>query len=440
MNDSHRATLARGPRTPVTCTRDGRPRRPWRGAAAAVAALLAAGVAVWGSRRQPQADTRNAAAGLAADEARRAGAWRTADGVPAAGTEPWMAPARRLPPTDRVHGRREPAQAVPGARPGVAGGVTSAPPAAPQAAEREPEELPLFTALRASRGQPIPPEVAALARQITQGATNEAQRARALYDWITANIRYDVQEWAHITGGGDTYLNAHDPLSVLARGTTVCAGYAWLYDALARSVGLDSTFLIGAVRGYRGTPDDTLVNAFKHAWNAVRVDGNWRLLDATWGARQTGESEGDYLDRQAYYFDTPPGQMIFDHLPETPEWQLLADPLSGAEAFNLLPNLKPTFFQHGLRLGDAFTSTLVADAGRGGTLTVTAPETVGVAATLAPLDSGAAAAPVPVRTSGTRREIAIDRLAPGTYLLRIYSRQSGDERYTCSADFVIRAE
>ena len=441
MSNSNRIMPERLPRTPVTCTRSGRPRRPWRGAAAAVAVLLAAGVAVWSSLREPRTDTRHDAAGPAADEGRRAGASRTADGAAVAGTEPWMAPAaRRLPPTGRVHGRREPAQAVSGALPGVARGFTPVPPAAPQAPEREPEELPLFTALRASRGQPVPPEVAALAQQITQGATNEAQRARALYDWITANIRYDVQEWAHITGGGSSYMNAHDPLSVLARGTTVCAGYAWLFDALAQSVGLGSTFLIGAVRGYRGTPDDTLVSAFKHAWNAVQVDGDWRLLDATWGARQTGESETDYLDRQAYYFDTPPGQMIFDHLPETPEWQLLADPLPDTAAFNHLPNLKPTFFQHGLRLGDAFTSTLVADAARGGMLTVISPATVDVAATLAPLDGRAASAPVPVRISGTLREIAIDRLAPGAHLLRIYSRQSGDERFACSADFVIRAE
>ena len=355
----------------------------------------------------------------------------------------WHASVSRLPPGDRRHAtatRHQTLPKLPESLPGVAGNVATVPPDVPSATVHKPAEPPLFAELRASRGQPIPPEVAALAQQITHGATNEAQRARALYDWITTNIRYDVEEWAHITGGGSSYMNAHDPLSVLARGTTVCAGYSWLFDAMARSVGLDSTFLIGSVRGYRGTPDDALVSAFKHAWNAVRIDGEWRLLDATWGARQTGESEGDYLDRQAYYFDTPPGQMIFDHLPETPEWQLLADPLSGAEAFNLLPNLKPTFFQHGLRLGDAFTSTVTADADRGGMLTVTAPETVDVAATLAPLDSGAAAAPVPVRTSGTRREIAIDRLAPGTYLLRIYSRQPGDERFACSADFVIRAE
>lgn len=355
----------------------------------------------------------------------------------------WHASVSRLPPGDRRHAtatRHQTLPKLPESLPGVAGNVATVPPDVPSATVHKPAEPPLFAELRASRGQPIPPEVAALAQQITQGATNEAQRARALYDWITTNIRYDVEEWAHITGGGSSYMNAHDPLSVLARGTTVCAGYSWLFDAMARSVGLDSTFLIGSVRGYRGTPDDALVSAFKHAWNAVRIDGEWRLLDATWGARQTGESETDYLERQSYYFDTPPNQMIFDHLPESPEWQLLEEPIPSVGAFNYLPNLKPAFFQHGLQLGDVFTSTLVANASKGGVLPFFAPDGVDVAATLSPLDKGGAGTQIPVAISGPRHDIVISRLPPGKHLLRIYSRQSDDQRFTCSADFVIRAE
>ncbi len=439
---THKRAPERLPRRPVTYTRARRAGGHRRAiAAAAIVLLLAAGAAVWHFRRIPRARTPETATPAAA-------------AMHHPGT-PWSAPASnagmplrqprisRLPAGDRSHGtatRLQTPRGLPETLSGVAGGITTVPPDVPSAAVREPAEPPIFAELRASRGQPIPPEVAALAQQITQGATNEAQRARALYDWITANIRYDVEEWAHITGGGSSYMNAHDPLSVLARGTTVCAGYSWLFDAMARSVGLDSTFLIGSVRGYRGTPDDALVSAFKHAWNAVRIDGEWRLLDATWGARQTGESETDYLERQSYYFDTPPNQMIFDHLPETPEWQLLADPLPDAAAFNLLPNLKPGFFQHNLRLGDAFTSTLVADASRGGMLTLFAPDGVDVAATLSPLDNSAESTRIPVGIAGPRHDIIVGSLPPGRHLLRIYSRQMGDRRFTCSADFVIRAE
>jgi hypothetical protein len=368
------------------------------------------------------------------------GAWWVVPGVANRASGPRALPLRNATPV----GPSAPAAAVtdlplpiPGTAAGRVGVVTSAPPAT---AHPPGDELPIFAALRASRNQPIPPEVAALAEQITAEATNETMRARALYNWITEHIRYDVQEWAHITGGGSSYRNAHDPLSVIERGTTVCAGYAWLYNAMAQSVGLDSTFLIGAVRGYRGTPDDALVSAFKHAWNAVRVDGEWRLLDATWGARQTGEAAADHQARQAYYFDTPPRQLIFAHLPEAPGWQLLSEPLPDATAFSTLPNLKPGFFVHGLRLGNAFAATVTTEAAAGGRLVVTAPRDVQVAATLSPLDGRAAPRAIPVDVAGERRDIQVAPLAPGDYILRVYSRLPEEPRFTCSADFVLRAE
>ncbi len=428
----------RSPPPPVTYTAACYRRRWPKPVAAAVLLLLAAGAALWLWQEQRLGAARRARAEAAAAES--AGArterpmLRFRDPAMTGSARGRLAPAIRLDPRSSA----ESGLAAWPAPPGVAGAFTSALPASAHAGQ--PEELPVFAALRESRSHPIPAEVAALARKITEGCTNDAARARALYDWLTANIRYDVAEWAHITGGGDQYINAHDPLSVLARGTTVCSGYSWLFDAMARSVGLNSTFLIGDVRGYRGTPDDVLVSAFKHAWNAVQIDGAWQLLDATWGARQTGESDADYLTRQAYYYATPPSQLIFDHLPESTEWQLLDDPLPDAASFTRQPNLKPSFFENGLRLGNAFSSTVTADAASGGTLLLTAPETVGVVATLSPLGNGAAAATIPVVAAGDRRMVVIEPLPGGEYLLRIYSKAAADTRYTCSADFVIRAE
>ncbi len=301
------------------------------------------------------------------------------------------------------------------------------------------DELPIFTALRNSRDQPIPAEVDELAQELTKDATNDLQRAQALYNWLTDNIRYDIDVWKHITGGGQTYMNDHDPASVLARGTTVCAGYSWLFDAMATSVGLNSTFLIGDVRGYRGTPDDQLISAFKHAWNAVQIDGNWELLDATWGARQVNEPAASYRPRQSYYFTTPPNQLIFDHLPESTEWQLLADPLPDSDSFQQQPNLKPSFFQHGLRLEAPFGSTLSASSGSGGTLGVVAPPDTSIAATLITRGEGDQAKTLPVATQGELHRILVAPLPPGDYILRIYSKDNPKGEYSCSADFAIKS-
>ncbi len=315
--------------------------------------------------------------------------------------------------------------------------VPAAPPPASAVSPARGGEHPLFAALRAGAGQPVPAEVAALAQQLTEGCTNDLQRAAALYRWLTETIRYDVAEWEHIVGGGENYSHDHDPLSVLRRGTTVCIGYSWLFDALARSVGLPSTYLVGDVRGYRGTADDAVISAFKHAWNAVRVDGEWLLLDATWGARQTGEADDAHAARSAYYFATPANQMIFDHLPESPDWQLLAEPVPDEAAFRALPNLKPAFFRDGLRLLNAAGDTVRLDAGTRGSVSLAVPGGVGILATLSDAAGGTAQLPVAVADGG-RHDVRVGPLSPGSYILRVYSAPHGpDARYECAVDYVV---
>lgn len=55
----------------------------------------------------------------------------------------------------------------------------------------------------------------------------------------------------------------------------VCQGYAELYQTLSTAVGLDSLLVIGIV--YPNTD-----NAETHAWNWVKLEGNYYLVDSTW--------------------------------------------------------------------------------------------------------------------------------------------------------------
>lgn len=320
----------------------------------------------------------------------------------------------------------------PVARQGGSGPVASRNRAAPTG-----RELPVFTLLRASLGQPVPPAIAALAASITKDCQTDAARAKAIHDWIAGHISYDWQEWSSIVAGEQTYTQPQDPASVVSRGTAVCAGYAWLYDAMAASVGLEATFVIGNVRGYRGTADDTLITRYQHAWNSVLIDGQWQLLDATWGARQTGESDVDYLARRDYYFNTPANQMIFDHLPETADWQLLKDPVS-AEAFQSLPNLKPAFFQNGLKLGNAFSDSLAASAGQPSAILLAAPAGAQIVATLSLNGQDITRDNVALREDGTRHDVLIAPLPPGEYILRLFARPAGQGFYDCAADYVLK--
>ena len=318
---------------------------------------------------------------------------------------------------------------------GVAGGGRRA--SITNRADRATRELPVFTQLRASLNQPIPKEVADLARDITRDCKTEAERAKALYDWITGHITYDWKVWADIVAGANTYTQPQDPLSVIQRGTGVCAGYAWLFDAFASSVGLDATFVIGDVRGYRGTTDDNLVSPYQHAWNSVQIDGQWYLVDSTWGARQDGETATDYLARRDYYFQTPPNQMIFDHLPEAANWQLLPAPVPSI-VFQDLPNLKPAFFSDGLRLGNAFSDAIATPNGTPTGVTITAPEGILVAATLSLNGQDISGNNLYIRDSGIRHDVVVGPLPAGDYILRLYAKPATNAGpYDCAADYAV---
>ena len=307
--------------------------------------------------------------------------------------------------------------------------------------EESSREPPIFDLLRHHREHPVSPKVAALAQEITKDSTNSVTKARAIYDWLVANIRYDTREWENIAAGASEYIHDHDPDTVLERGTTVCIGYAWLFDDLCEAAGLESTYLIGDVRGYRGTPDDELVSSIRHAWSAVRDENGWKLLDATWGARQEGEGESDYKWRADYYYGTPPSQFIYDHLPEDTSWQLLDEPVATKSAFSSLPNLKPSFFTDGLTLPESYTSVLRASSGDAHRLTIGKPAGTDVAFTLstAAPDAEAKRIGAIVTDGGAAASAIIPPLTRGDYLLRVYSR-SGKGAYACGADFAIRVE
>jgi hypothetical protein len=79
-----------------------------------------------------------------------------------------------------------------------------------------------------------------------------------------------------------------------------------------------------------------------HAWNAVQIDGEWKLIDITW-ASGTIKMKKQHLDkmmdkvfkvpykqklkfkrkRNDDYFFAPPEKFILTHLPSAPAWQLL---------------------------------------------------------------------------------------------------------------------
>ncbi len=160
-----------------------------------------------------------------------------------------------------------------------------------------------------------------LATYLGREASTDLERIRAIYVWVANNIRYDMRAFRN-----DVYP-AQDAHRVLASRTAVCQGYSNLVSALGKEMGIKTFVISGYSKGY-GYQKGQEFEVTDHAWNAVKLDGKWYLLDATWAATKTNlPLEYDLPPQGDRYFLAEPGTFVIDHLPADPYWQLLTNPV-----------------------------------------------------------------------------------------------------------------
>ena len=108
--------------------------------------------------------------------------------------------------------------------------------------------------------------------QLSLGGKTTYQKVQAIYNWITANVKYD---YSHLND--PAYLTQYTAYAAAVQKKAVCQGYANLFYRLANDAGVDCRIITG--KAYNGTQTED------HAWNIVRMEnGKYYCLDATWDA------------------------------------------------------------------------------------------------------------------------------------------------------------
>lgn len=181
--------------------------------------------------------------------------------------------------------------------------------------------------------------IESVARYIGAREHDPVLRVKALHDWVADRIAYDGPAFR----AGNVPLDDAEAEPVFTRRLAVCAGYAQLLAALGKVTGDDIEYVVGNVR-----TTETPVDGAPHAWNAVRLEGAWYLLNPTFDA--------GYLDGSTFhkkystdYLFAPPEVFGVTHFPEDPAWQLRKTPLSRGD-FIRQPMLQPAFYARGLHL------------------------------------------------------------------------------------------
>lgn len=95
---------------------------------------------------------------------------------------------------------------------------------------------------------------------IEKNARTDVEKIKAVNDYIVANTAYTEQ----------TKSSPHSAYTVLAEHGGVCQGYALLAHTLLQKLGFETQYIVGYV-GQEG-----------HAWNLIKLDGQWYHLDTTW--------------------------------------------------------------------------------------------------------------------------------------------------------------
>ncbi|NMM64298.1 hypothetical protein HBE96_16865 [Clostridium sp. P21] len=110
-----------------------------------------------------------------------------------------------------------------------------------------------------SQSAQVKSKVDEILSQIITPDMTDVQKEKAINDYICKNVAYD------------TTLTIHSAYSALfGNGKTVCSGYALLAYRMLTEAGLEARIITGEGDGQA------------HAWNLVKINGNWYHLDVTW--------------------------------------------------------------------------------------------------------------------------------------------------------------
>lgn len=162
---------------------------------------------------------------------------------------------------------------------------------------------------------------------INQDFSLQDEKARAIFTWISYNIDYDVDAESSLqkrySFSDSTQIASIErkirdkwAKNCVKEGKAECEGYATLYKCLCDRVGVECLIVPGNTKrseNHIGNPE-LKVN---HAWNAVKINGEWKFVDVTWGAGYIDYSTNTFhriFDDS--YFLSDPDRYFYNHFPK----------------------------------------------------------------------------------------------------------------------------
>jgi transglutaminase-like putative cysteine protease len=138
-----------------------------------------------------------------------------------------------------------------------------------------------------SRGiEPDHPKIIKLAKKITKNANTNYERTKLIYRYVAKNMNYDMQKFEQ-----NSFKWNDSAIKSLQLKKGVCQDYVFLTLSLLRSLEIPSRFVEGVANGQN------------HAWVEAKVNGEWLIMDPTWGSGYIDPNRGFVKHYDGRFFD-----------------------------------------------------------------------------------------------------------------------------------------
>lgn len=185
-----------------------------------------------------------------------------------------------------------------------------------------------------------------LANKIAKDFKKDSEKVRAIYIWLTSNVRYDLNEYYNPSNKKVSFRYSSEKERLfkiqqikneITRTTfktkkSVCEGYAQSFKSLCNLLGIEANVISGYARS-SGSEIGRVPGFSDHAWNVVKLQNQWQIIDATWGAGHVsnGTWKKSYSD---YFYNIDKNKANLSHYPEEEKWRVLFNDSSIVDFFN----------------------------------------------------------------------------------------------------------
>ena len=201
-----------------------------------------------------------------------------------------------------------------------------------------------------------------LASEISSSFSSDEDKVAAIYYWVAQNITFDIKK--HFDEKKKYTYNfkyktqeekaeKKDKVDkgiaeeVFKNKKAVAKEYSYLFKILCVKANVECDYIHGTLKN--GIKDiGKKAGRIDHYWNAVKLGGEWKLIDVTWGAGELYEDTELYVEgyNETYYL-LEPELFYLNHYPKDTEW-LFCDKTK--EDFGSLPLFHKPYIQSDLQL------------------------------------------------------------------------------------------